>query len=121
MPRPSPVKAHIPWMFTPASPVAPPSVASCPGLSFSTTVRSVATLGGYRWSATLASARSALHAEAELERHLVVVHVALVSEVAAQLGDLEPVEVAQRLARSGQGDVDRLLDRLRRRSDDLAD
>src|SRR5215475_12538514 len=49
MPRPSPVNAHIPWMFTPASPVAPPSVASCPGSSFSTTVRSVGTTGGYRF------------------------------------------------------------------------
>src|SRR5438105_4719846 len=130
MPRPSPVNAHIPWMLTPASPVAPPSVASCPGSSFSTTVRSVGTTGGYRLHAGVAQnplpgdagdARSVLHAEAELERHLVVVHRALVVEVAAHFGDLEPVEVAQRLARPDQGNVDRLLDRLRRRSDDLAD
>src|SRR5689334_19863534 len=119
MPRPSPVNAHIPSMFTPASPVAPPSVASCPGASFSTTVRSVGTTGGYRLP--LALSRSALHSEAELERHLVVVDLPLIREVAAHLGDLEPVEVAQRLARAGKGDVDRLFDRLRRRSDDLAD
>src|SRR6185312_352195 len=107
MPRPSPVNAHIPSRFTPASPVAPPSVANCPGLSFSTTVRSVGT--------------SALHPETKLERHLVVVHGPLVGQVAAHLGDLEPVEVTQRLARSAQGNVDCLLDRVRRRSDDLAD
>jgi len=69
----------------------------------------------------MSQVRSALHAEAELQRHLVVVHRPLVVEVAADLGDLEPVEVAQRLARPSQGNVDRLLDGLRRRSDDLAD
>src|SRR5689334_20950630 len=85
---------------------------------------------GRAWPAVLAcpSARrsdrstlSALHSETKLERHLVVVHVPLLGQVAAHLSDLEPIEVTQRLARSAQGDVDRLLDRLRRRSDDLAD
>src|SRR5919204_6987859 len=42
IPRPSPVKAHMPWMFTPAPPVAWPSRASSPGRSRRTTVKSLA-------------------------------------------------------------------------------
>src|SRR3712207_7888458 len=44
--------------------------------------------------------RSLLEAEADLERHLVVGDLA-VGDVAADVGDLEPVDVAEGLARLG--------------------
>ncbi|HEY0280253.1 MAG TPA: glycosyl hydrolase family 65 protein [Solirubrobacterales bacterium] len=64
---------------------------------------------------------SVLHLEAELQRHLVMGDAAVVAKVAADLGHLEPVEVPQRLAGSGQRVLDRLLDAVGRRPDDLAD
>ena len=65
--------------------------------------------------------QSILHPEAELERNLVVVDGAVGGEAATDLGDFKPVEVAQRLVRAGERVVDRVLDRVWRGSDDLAD
>src|SRR4051812_7735714 len=61
---------------------------------------------------------SVLEAEADLQRDLVV-RDAPVRDVAPHLGDLEPVEVAQRLRRLGDGPVDRLRDALRGGARDL--
>src|SRR5436190_1690032 len=44
-PRPSPVNAHIPWMLTPADPVAWPRRASSPGRSCNTMVKSLGIAG----------------------------------------------------------------------------
>src|SRR3954468_4758740 len=61
-----------------------------------------------------------LEAEAELQPHLEVVDPA-VADVAADLRDLEPVEVAERPARAGDRVADRGVDAVGRRPDDLAD
>src|SRR5688572_19501293 len=61
-----------------------------------------------------------LHPEADLHRDLIVGDLAAV-EMAADLRDLEPVEVAQRGVGPRHAAVDRLLDALRGRSGDLDD
>src|SRR3954468_1310687 len=61
-----------------------------------------------------------LQAEAELQPHLEVVDPA-VADVAADLGDLEPVEVAERPARARDRVADRGGDAVGRRPHDLAD
>src|SRR5919108_6605678 len=66
------------------------------------------------------SAAVLLEPEADLQPDLEVLDVA-VHDVAADLGDLEPVEVAQGAARARDRVADRRVDAVRRRSDDLAD
>src|SRR6185369_5600081 len=56
---------------------------------------------------------SALHSEPDLHRDLKVADVA-VDDVAANLGDFEPVEIAERLARPRDPVANRLLDALGR-------
>src|ERR1700734_3341688 len=56
--------------------------------------------------------------EPDLQRHLVVVHLAL-RDIAADLADLEPAETPQRACCLGDGVVDRLGDALLGRPDDL--
>src|SRR5690349_9363125 len=66
------------------------------------------------------SPRLRLIAEAEFHRDLVVRDTAVL-DVAAQLGDLEPIEVADRLARHSNGLVDGVFDALVGGADNLAD
>src|SRR4051812_48434845 len=61
-----------------------------------------------------------LEAEAELEADLEVLD-GVVLDLAADLGDLEPVEVAQRLRRPLDAVADGLVDALGGRPDDLGD
>jgi hypothetical protein len=61
-----------------------------------------------------------VEAEADLHRHLEPHDVTLVHR-AADVGDLEPVEVAQRLRRPPDAAADRGVDAVRRRPDDLGD
>ena len=58
-----------------------------------------------------AAVGSALQFEPDLHRHLKVAHVA-VDDMAADLGDFEPVEIAQGLAGPRDPVADRLLDAL---------
>src|SRR6476659_3268457 len=63
---------------------------------------------------------AALEAEPALEADLEVPDLA-VGDVPADLGDLEPVEVAQRPARAGHAVADRRIDAVGGRPDDLGD
>src|SRR6476469_1711203 len=61
-----------------------------------------------------------LEAEADLHAHLEVLDGAVLG-LAANLGDLEPVDVAQRLAGALDAVADGLVDAVGRRADDLGD
>jgi YVTN family beta-propeller protein len=63
----------------------------------------------------------AFQPEPDLEHHLVVGDRAVLIELPANLGDLEPVEVPQGLARAAKRIPDRVVDRARSGPDDLAD